>query len=169
MKSNPSVYKKFNKNMLEGVATRYELSQVKAEVRKNDLRINSEYMEAIGEHILRIVEVDPNWLVSFSDSFTGHLDKPDSADANPSLQLLSGTASKLLLICSQQFLTTLLSLLYPKLSLTHDSSNRIFILSILKNLLSNCILNFTPLSNVFIEWFYDRIKDNNKKASTISL
>lgn len=35
LKSNPSVYKKFNKNMLEGVASKYELSQLKVDTKRN--------------------------------------------------------------------------------------------------------------------------------------
>lgn len=43
------------------------------------MRFNAEYMEAIGEYMLKVVKIDPSWLSSFSDSFTSQLDKPDSA------------------------------------------------------------------------------------------
>lgn len=148
LKSNPSVYKKFNKNMLEGVATKYELSQVRVDFRKNDLRINAEYMEALGEYIVKVVTIDSNWLICYSDSFTSHLSEPetpnssDAAKPNPSLQLLSGTANKLLLICSKDFLVNLLNLLQPKLLLPDDSQNRLFVNSILKRLLLDCATHF---------------------------
>jgi len=47
----------------------------------------------------QIVKLDSGWLAHFRNSFIEKLSEPDSECVNPSLQILSGTADKLMMIC----------------------------------------------------------------------
>lgn len=97
---NRSVYERFNKSLLEKIGEKYERYELKVELKKNDKRINAEYMESLRLYILNVVKLDPGWLLQFRSVFIGRLAEPDSDKINPNLQILSGTADKLMAICS---------------------------------------------------------------------
>lgn len=97
---NRSVYDKFNRNMLDKVGKGYEHHELRADMKRNDRRFNSVYMESLGLYVLSVVKLDEGWLRTFKGSFFDDLRSEDSERTNSSLQILSGTADKLMQICT---------------------------------------------------------------------
>lgn len=128
-------------------------------MKRNDKRFNAEYMESLGLYMSQIVKIDAVWLSYFKNSFIGKLTEPDSEATNSSLQILSGTADKLMTICSTDFFEELLKLLKDKLSI--KSSNLAFVVGILKNLLLQSVKHFNKLGGMYVEWLYDCLKQGH--------
>ena len=153
---NKSVYNKFNTNTLNHVATKYELKNTNIQRKKEHFKIDADRMQAIGNYITAITQIDGDWLKTFEGCFLKGFEQDESL-LNSSLNLIEGTTENIVDVCNVEFLKKLLGNL-EKLFSTESHAERLS--SIIKKTLLMVVVNWRVESHLFLEWFYHLFSSN---------